>query len=663
VRALLKIILPILIFTNVKAQVLFYQDTYKGGITSDGYTYYGTNYLHADTINFQLHIPSTSTIRKAFLLSFVIVGNSSNPNIKDRPLILNFNNNTLVIDSSCRVANFFRCDYSSNSNYCWIVAKDVTNLTQSAGNKLITPCQGCLMIADTSRHYIYDGFILAVMYDEPTMPIVNPVIFLNNNTYNSNMMQALNRLNPIDNSKDVGLSIETEDVWAGNSVSSYTLGFSLNSSLGNYTLGVLDQKISAGIYAKTLPGSFYYENNTLFGLIDDTPDSLINKTDALTNIKNYIANGATTFSLTSTSLTSGGCIDERLGYILAYSSPCPPINNVPLQNYKLCSASGGVQLAIGSSGSTYSWYPSAALNSSTLTNPIANPTVTTNYIVTITDNSGCHHTEQHKVNVYALPKTDSIHVVNAICGGSLGTAMVTPAHNGTKPYLYNIGSGNQSSNVFNNLNSATYSLTITDSVGCTYKQAFMVKQINPANASFSLTPNPACINDLVYFTNSSGRTTLQWWSFGNNDTTNTQNPTHVFTDTGNYVISLIAWNNLRQCSDTITHTLIVKECPPDSINITAPNIFTPNGDGINEIWQPIIYNLGFTLNDFSLTIFDRWGLKVFESTATNKGWDGKTTSGTECSEGTYYYVLQCKAVNTKSENKKINLKGFLTLAQ
>ncbi len=662
-RAFLKIILSLLIFTNVKAQVLFYQDTYKGGITSDGYAYYGTYYLQADTINFQLHIPSSSTIRKAYLLSLrgILMANATPQ--KDSPLQVNFNNNIIAFDSSSVISNLFHCNYFNTDGRVWISAQDVTPLVQNVSNKLITSNQTVLMINDTSRKYVYDGFLLIVMYNDLSMPPINSVIFLNNDTYNSTMIQTLGGLNPIDNSKDVGLSIETENVWAGNTVSSYTLDFSLNSSLGNYTLGVLDQKINTGVYAKTLPGSFYYENNTLFGLVDDTPDSLINKTDALANIKNYIANGATTFSLTSTSQATSGCLDFRDSYILAYSTPCPPIQNVPLQTYKMCS-NGNVQLAVGSSGSTYSWFPNTALNNVAIANPIANPTVTTNYIVTITDNNGCHHTEQHKINVYALPKTDSIHIVNAVCGGSLGMATVTPAHNGTKPYLYNIGSGNQSSNAFNNLNSATYSLTITDSVGCIYKQAFVITQINPVNAAFSFTPNPACVNDVIYFTNTSGGTNLQYWGFGSNDSSNTQNANYVFTDTGNYVITLIAWNNLSQCSDTITHSLIVKECPPDSITITAPNIFTPNADGINDVWQPLIYNSGFGINDFSLTIFDRWGLQVFQSAVGSKqGWDGYTTSGTECSDGTYYYIINCKAVNTKSETKEIKLKGFLTLAR
>jgi gliding motility-associated-like protein len=72
--------------------------------------------------------------------------------------------------------------------------------------------------------------------------------------------------------------------------------------------------------------------------------------------------------------------------------------------------------------------------------------------------------------------------------------------------------------------------------------------------------------------------------------------------------------------------------------VVIPNIFSPNGDGINDVWMPKITNL-YCLSDYSLIIFDRWGLKVFESSVYSVGWNGNNTNGNPYDEGTYYYLM------------------------
>lgn len=75
-------------------------------------------------------------------------------------------------------------------------------------------------------------------------------------------------------------------------------------------------------------------------------------------------------------------------------------------------------------------------------------------------------------------------------------------------------------------------------------------------------------------------------------------------------------------------------------DITITNIFTPNNDGMNENWQPEL-----CLDDneqANIIIYNRWGNKVFESVNNDSYWDGKTTSGTDVPEGTYYYIITTK---------------------
>ncbi|HTA61327.1 MAG TPA: gliding motility-associated C-terminal domain-containing protein [Bacteroidia bacterium] len=647
-----------------KAQLLFYQDTYKGGVTSDGVSYHGYDYLQPDTINFQLHIPVGSSIRKAYLLSMRVHWYSIN---EANPLLVNFNNNVISFDSSDIITNKFNCDFSIQSDSLWIVSKEVTNLVLNSGNKLITPNQVNLTGMYPNGQYAYNGFVLVVMYGNLALPLVNAAVFINTQTYNTNMVEYLSGLNPVNNGNDIGLSIWTTDVTSF--PSNYTLSYTLGSSLGNFNLGVLDQYLGNSVWKKTLPGSFYYENNILTGLVDDKNSPFIDSTNALANIKTYVANGATSFSLTSI-VGNGinGCEDARNGYILAYSSTCPPRSSKDTtMNYTICSGNN-IQLN-GTSVGSYTWSAAnGSLNNYYIPSPVANPTTTTTYIALI-DSNGCKHTEHFKVNVYATPKTDSVKTTIGTCGLVAGTAtIIAPIGS---PTSYTVNNMVQSSPTFTNLVAGTYTFALSNNNGCSYTspKSFIIKDTNIAQAHFVITPDSGCAPLSIYCLNTSnnvGNVTNAYVWYVNNDSATTQNLNYIYTDTGKFTITLLAYETLRQCSATATQTLLVKYCPPpppDSINITVPNIFSPNADGINDAWQLIVYNFNYTINNYECLIYDRWGIKVFETNNINTAWDGKTTSGMPSSAGTYYYIIKLTATSSKGVNKQKDFKGYLELVR
>ena len=84
--------------------------------------------------------------------------------------------------------------------------------------------------------------------------------------------------------------------------------------------------------------------------------------------------------------------------------------------------------------------------------------------------------------------------------------------------------------------------------------------------------------------------------------------------------------------------------------LVVPNVFTPNGDNVNDVFTLDATGIG----SISALIYDRWGLKMFETTDTgNIKWDGKTKSGALVSDGTYFYII--KATGLDGEN--YDLKG------
>ena len=87
--------------------------------------------------------------------------------------------------------------------------------------------------------------------------------------------------------------------------------------------------------------------------------------------------------------------------------------------------------------------------------------------------------------------------------------------------------------------------------------------------------------------------------------------------------------------------------------IIIPNIFTPNGDSINDTF----FVKGANLTNFSCKIFDRWGGLLYQWTDINTGWNGKDKNGATSADGTYYYVI----TYTDNTGKIINKNGFFQL--
>lgn len=82
--------------------------------------------------------------------------------------------------------------------------------------------------------------------------------------------------------------------------------------------------------------------------------------------------------------------------------------------------------------------------------------------------------------------------------------------------------------------------------------------------------------------------------------------------------------------------------------IRVPNVFTPNNDRVNDRFSIYTENI----SGFRISIFDRWGKLVMESTDPGQAWDGTTNSGADAADGTYFYILIAKGGDGKDYNEK-----------
>ena len=114
-----------------------------------------------------------------------------------------------------------------------------------------------------------------------------------------------------------------------------------------------------------------------------------------------------------------------------------------------------------------------------------------------------------------------------------------------------------------------------------------------------------------------------------------------------------------QCGFYIDDVSVIPLCPPEPEPIKdplvyIPNIFSPNGDGQNDI----LYIRGQGIDAVHIMIYNRWGEKVFESSDIGKGWDG-TFKGKKCPAGVYFYVGDI----TFKNGEKLVRKGDVSLVR
>ncbi|NQX98937.1 MAG: PKD domain-containing protein, partial [Flavobacteriales bacterium] len=203
----------------------------------------------------------------------------------------------------------------------------------------------------------------------------------------------------------------------------------------------------------------------------------------------------------------------------------------------------------------------------------------------------------------------------------------------------------------------TYPVNLSVEMGtCTHDTVINVfVSVSNFSAALDFTPPTPCGQDsfnVVLNFIGLGADSLVW-NMG--DGTTFENITSVdysYIDAGTYPISMTVYNYACNIVKTINSQVIFFDVP-DSESI-VPNVFTPNGDGIND--ELIVLGVDETA-EFEIKIFNRWGKLVFESSSLINNWDGKVGNDVG-SAGTYFYIL----IYTDVCNEEIKIsKGAVTL--
>lgn len=201
---------------------------------------------------------------------------------------------------------------------------------------------------------------------------------------------------------------------------------------------------------------------------------------------------------------------------------------------------------------------------------------------------------------------------------------------------------------FKNAGTYSVSLFVANASGTfTTGTLFSVNKSAMASYNASLTESGFPV-DLVLTNFSTDANSFNWNFSGAIPTQTITNVVQTFSTSGSHSVSLIAFGN-NGCNDTLDYNFVID----DISEVILPNVFTPNNDGVNDVFKPRAKGV----TEMKFWIYNRFGTIMYESAGKKAWWDGYTTSGIACPAGVYFVIVEAKGF----DGKDYKLNGTLTL--
>ncbi|GAB5526498.1 MAG: hypothetical protein Roseis2KO_43700 [Roseivirga sp.] len=430
-------------------------------------------------------------------------------------------------------------------------------------------------------------------------------------------------------------------LWSNGSTSQNLLGV----GTGDYTVEVTDD------LGCTMLASFSLDNAHFFGMVPEIAEiSCTDENDA--SISLNIVGGIAPYFIswnsgqddeTITSLAAGeytatvtdsnGCIIEQTFVI---TNPLPLSIEGTVVSADACDnpESGGINLTVTGGRGPYEYSWSHGPDTHYLSE--IPPGI---YTVTVTDSYGCTDTK-----AYTVTKPDDINIEltpDLVVDCDTQRAFVrlgARVTGGFGEYQYNWSRGNSLDASLEVNSPGRVTLVVTDGRGCQRQDEIDIDIPQFANASFAWDSESLrrdgglSANDPISFLDNSGPGARSWsWNFGDEFSSSEQNPTHTFLAAGRYLVTL----DVKDEAECITQTEQWLNIA-DGHRLMIPNAFTPNGDGLNDLFRPRFF--GFQRIRFR--VFSKWGDPVFNTTLTDGAfWDG-ILRGESAQSGSYVYKFE-----------------------
>ncbi len=303
----------------------------------------------------------------------------------------------------------------------------------------------------------------------------------------------------------------------------------------------------------------------------------------------------------------------------------------------------------GPAGSIYSWSSPELLDDPSLANPTTKLLLGNTYYLLVKDVNGCISNDSAIVRAFSFDVSST----SIECNGDSAILNVTNV-DGIPPFTYKWTPNYALSNdtIANPISkpdsSVIYQVVVTDTLGCSDSTEVRVGVDNVVKAVFDFDIKANCDNALGISNNQSENATdFEWYVDGSIYSTayNIEVPLDFNASTS---VRLIAKHN-ESCTDSSTQDKSILAFG-DYFKGEIPNVFTPDGDGINDVFD---VQVGERLEKCTdIKIYNRWGVLVFESYGNDHSWDGRTFTGDVCTQGVYVFSLTVNGTEYK---------GYVTL--
>ncbi len=263
---------------------------------------------------------------------------------------------------------------------------------------------------------------------------------------------------------------------------------------------------------------------------------------------------------------------------------------------------------------------------------------------------GCDSMVNVVVDAFA-PLTFNLSAEIICPGSSMGEVEISNPSGGEPPYQFSInGDAPQSELIFTDLMPGEYSILMMDASNCQLEEFITIENYEPVELTFEESYTIPCEEEgiLLSPTTISGFTedlVLTWEG-------TEEGTTYEVTTPGIYTVEAANFCGSQMFSVEVG----LADFEGDIIYI--PNVFSPNGDGINDTFEPSMSVLSEVV-DYELKIFNRWGSGVFNSNNVQLGWDGGVGRNRQNS-GVYIYTLSAK-INVCGRMIDVVESGDLTL--
>ena len=300
---------------------------------------------------------------------------------------------------------------------------------------------------------------------------------------------------------------------------------------------------------------------------------------------------------------------------------------------------------------SYSWTPATGLSNPAVMQPIASPSVNTTYIVTTTTPGvACSATAQFTVSMITFPVSALSQVVGCGTGINFSAAPAGPdyTYQWTGPAGFSSATQDPAVDNVTTVNQGVYTVTVTDnSDGCAEEATTSVVILPPSALQLTdVTPSQTITYGSSVHLEALNATFFMWTpNDGSLSNCNINDPVATPMHNTTYTVYGMTADG---CVDSASVTIDVVY---DSI--TIPTAFSPNNDGLNDLFRPIGMKYQKLL-EFS--VYNRWGQQVYTSANKELGWDG-TFNGVPQDMGVYNYVL----IVSLDDGNNRTYKGTVTL--